>query len=1155
MDRRGRIEALRSALSERIVVLDGAMGTAIQSRDPKPEDFGGAAYDGCNEHLVLSRPAIIESVHRGYLEAGADVIETDTFGGTPLVLAEYGLADKTREINRAAAALARKVADSFSTPSRPRFVAGSIGPTTKAISVTGGVSFEELVEHFGKQAAGLHEGGADYLLIETAQDARNVKAALVGIERLFAAGAERIPIAVCCTIEASGTMLAGQTVEAFWASVAHMDLLYIGLNCATGPEFMTDHLRTLSTLSKFPVACVPNAGLPDEDGRYLETPGMMASVLERFASSGWVNVIGGCCGTTPEHIRLFAEIASNSKPRRIPKGSRTFVSGIDYVEIDDDKRPLLIGERTNVIGSRKFKKLIEEGQFEAAVEVGRGQVRNGAQVVDVCLANPDRDELADMRNFLECAVKSLRAPVMIDSTDDRVIAMALTYCQGKSIINSINLEDGEERFRKVVPLAKTFGAAMVVGTIDDDPVQGMAIKRDRKLDVARRSYDLLTQKYGVEPEDILWDALVFPSGSGDPAYDGSAVETIEAVRLLKEQFPRTKTLLGISNVSFGLPEAGREILNSVFLYHCTQAGLDAAIVNTGQLRRYPTIPEEERKLAEDLLWNRSPKPIERFTEYFRKKKAPEKKESSRLPLDERLAKHVVDGLKEGLTDDLKEALKNRKPLEIINGPLLKGMDEVGRLFNANELIVAEVLQSAEVMKSAVSLLEPFMEKSETSVRGKVLLATVKGDVHDIGKNLVEIILANNGFQVINLGIKVSPEKLITAIREHSPHIVGLSGLLVKSAHQMVATAEDLSKAGIRIPMLVGGAALSRTFVDRKIARAYIGPVSYASDAMNGLELAKVMVDPEQLETFKAQLANVQKATVDETAPKIATVTSGKRSDIQPEANPPPPPDFDRHVLTNTPLEQIWSFVNPRMLLGRHLGLSNTLVGKIERKEWDDLNDSDDGKKALEITRAVDEVKAECKKLGLLKPKAVYQFIRPAAEGDRVHLHDPSGLVLATLPFPRQTKAPFLCIADYLNSVSGSADNLCLFVVTAGAGVRARADELKASGEYLRSHILSALALETAEAYAEWLHAKIRGMWGKPDPLEMTMLERFQARYTGKRYSFGYPACPDLEGQRALFDLLKPEEIGVSLTETFMMDPEASVSAIAMHHPRAAYFTV
>ncbi|MFH1017942.1 MAG: vitamin B12 dependent-methionine synthase activation domain-containing protein, partial [Pseudomonadota bacterium] len=753
--------------------------------------------------------------------------------------------------------------------------------------------------------------------------------------------------------------------------------------------------------------------------------------------------------------------------------------------------------------------------------------------------------------------KSVRAPIMIDSTDERVTGMALTYLQGKAIINSINLENGEDRFRKVVPLAKIFGAALVVGTIDENPTEGMALTRSRKLEIARRSYDLLTGKYDIEPENILFDPLVFPCASGDPAYAGSAVETMEALRLLKKAFPRSKTLLGISNVSFGLPEAGREILNSVFLYHCTQAGLDVAIVNTNQLRRFASIPEDERTVAEDLLWNRGEGCIERFNERFRTRAAPKKEGAPRLQLEDRLARCVIEGTREGLAEDLDEALRAAAPIEIINGPLMKGMNEVGRLFNKNELIVAEVLQSAEVMKFAVEHLKKFMSKSQACTRGKVLLATVKGDVHDIGKNLVEMILTGSGFEVVDLGIRVTTEALIAAVKEHHPQILGLSGLLVKSAHQMTATAEDLAKAGVKVPMLVGGAALTRSFVDRKIAKAYAGMVAYASDAMNGLELANIVVDPAKFERFKTELEKSRAARVAGPQRNIdASKEPPPRSAVLPVEKPPSPPDFERHVLAKTPVDEIWAYINPRMLLGRHLGLSNSIIRFVEENRLAELEDLPQGKKALEILRVLDEVKEECAKRKLLAPKAVYRFFPASGEGNEIHVRNPNKEdVPARIPFPRQSKAPYLSVPDYLNpAASGRNDNVCLFVTTAGHGVRETSDEWKKKGEFLRSHVLSALALESAEAYAEWLHAKIRSLWNLPDPPSMTMMERFQARYPGKRYSFGYAACPNLENQQMLFDLLRPEDIGVTLTESFMMDPEASVSAVVIHHLQAAYFT-
>ncbi len=1157
MNRAARVAALHDALERRVLVLDGAMGTMIQSLGLSAADFGGPAFEGCNEHLVLTRSDAIRAIHEGYLAAGADIVETNTFGATPLVLGEYGLEAKTREINLAAARLAREACDQFETPGRPRFVAGSIGPTTRSITVTGGVTFEELVAHFKAQGEALHDGGVDYFLVETSQDTRNVKAALVALGEVNAAKGLALPIAVSGTIEPMGTMLAGQSVEALATSLEHVELLYLGVNCATGPEFMTDHVRSLSDLARTRVACVPNAGLPDENGRYLETPEMVARVLARFGEQGWLNLIGGCCGTTYEHVAAMARLARTLTPRTVPTLRRSTLSGIDYLEVTDEKRPVLVGERTNVIGSKKFKELIIAGKFDDAAEVAKAQVKNAAAIVDVCLANPDRDELADMTAFLSKVIHKVKAPLMIDSTDEAVIAEALTYSQGKAIINSINLEDGEERFEKVVPLARKFGAALVVGCIDEDPVQGMGVSRERKLAIAERSHTLLTQKYGVAEEDIYFDPLVFPCATGDAQYVGSAVETIEGVRLIKDRFPRCRTALGISNVSFGLPAAGREVLNSVFLYHCTQAGLDLALVNTEKLERYASLPDEERRLADDLLWNRGPDPVGAFAAHFRTrvKKAAAKDD---LPIDERLSRCIIEGSREGLIDDL-EAMRTAgtAPLDIINGPLMRGMDEVGRLFNRNELIVAEVLQSAEVMKLAVSHLEQFMDKDASAARGKVLLATVKGDVHDIGKNLVDIILSNNGFEVVNLGIKVPPEEIIRAVREHKPDIVGLSGLLVKSAQQMVVTAGDLAQAGIDVPMMVGGAALSRNFVDKQIAAAYGGTVAYAQDAMNGLELAKQIVDPEKHRQLRSEI-EVRRHQLAQQAPTERPVAAGplrKRSgEIAALRDVPPAPDFERHVLTNTPLDQIWKFVNPIMLYGRHLGLKGSFVRTLETEDRAILACSEQGRKALELRDTVDALKAECR-AGAMSAKAVYRFFRAEGDGNTLRIFHPDGAVAAEWELPRQAREDGLCLADLVQPRGGLPDAVGLFIVTAGAGIRERAEELKRAGQFLKCHALQALALETAEGYAELLHSRLRSMWGFPDGPDTTMLDRFQAKYRGKRYSFGYPACPRLEDQEQLFHALGAGDIGVSLTDGCMMDPEASVSALVFHHPQATYFSV
>ncbi len=1169
-----RRRALEEILKERVVVLDGAMGTMLQQRRLTAEDFGGPALEGCNENLVRTRPDVVLSIHREYLEAGADLLETNSFGGTRLVLAEYGLQDAAHELNVAAARLARQAADEFSTAARPRFVAGSIGPTTRAISVTGGVTFAELIEYFYEQAKALAEGGADVLLVETCQDTRNVKAALLGIEQLRKEIGP-IPVMVSGTIEATGTMLGGQTADAFCASIADTDLLSIGLNCATGPEFMTDHLRTLNEMAPVRISCHPNAGLPNEEGLYGETPESLARQLDRFLDNGWLNLVGGCCGTTAAHIRAIAQMVEGKRPRPLKAPShRAYYAGLELVEADENNRPLIVGERTNVIGSQLFKKMVAEEKWEEATEIARWQVKNGAQVIDVCLQSTDRDELQDIPPFYEKLIRKIKAPIMIDTTDPRAVELALTYCQGKGIINSINLEDGEEKFERICPLARRYGAALIVGCIDEDKVQAQAFTRERKLAVPQRSYDLLTRKYGIAPENIIIDPLVFPCATGDTNYVGGAVETIEAVRLVKENLPYVKTALGISNISFGLPAAAREVVNSVFLYYCTKAGLDLAIVNAQKLERFASIPEAERRLAEDLLFNspvvdsaepqlrtapddwREQTPKQRMvinqfhigaiTEHFRKTGARSKQRAEDLPLDKRLANYIIEGTKDGLIADLdRKRAEGAGPLDIINGPLMDGMNEVGRLFNNNELIVAEVLQSAEAMKAAVGHLEQFMEKTDSAVRGRILLATVKGDVHDIGKNLVEIILANNGYKVINLGIKVPPETLIAAYFEHQPDAIGLSGLLVKSTQQMVVTAGDFQAAGIGVPLLVGGAALSEKFARTKIAGAYRNAVCYAKDAMSGLSLMNRLMDPAERDAVLAAQRFEGPASPRQPEPEIVLPVSSRRSTkVRTDLRIPPAPYLDRKRRDVPHLAEIWSYINPFMLYGRHLGYKGNFEKNLA--EYDP--------KAVELFNKVEDLKEEAARF--LKVKAVWQFFEAERDGNDIHLFTPNGSSpLHTFHFGRQPRENGLCLSDYiLDREEKRRDHLVLFAVTAGAGIRQKAEEWKQAGEFFKAHALQALAIETAEGCAEWLHRRIREDWGFPDSPSLTMHDRFTSKYRGKRYSFGYPACPNLEDQQGLWKLLCPQEIGIELTEGMMMDPEASVSALVFQHPDCAYFT-
>ena len=941
-------------------------------------------------------------------------------------------------------------------------------------------------------------------------------------------------------------------------------LLSIGLNCATGPEFMTDHIRTLHEMVPTRISCYPNAGLPNEEGKYQETPESLASQLERFIDHGWLNLVGGCCGTTPAHIRAIAQMADGKPPRRVPEPShRAYYSGIDLVEAEPATRPLIVGERTNVIGSRLFKRMIAEEKWEEASEIARWQVRNGAHIVDVCLQSSERDEIKDVPLFYDRLIRKTKAPIMIDTTDASAVELALTYCQGKAIINSVNLEDGEEKFQRICPMARAYGAALVVGSIDEDKLQAQAFTRERKLAVAERSFALLTTKYGIPPEDIIIDPLVFPCATGDENYIGGAVETMEAVRLIKERLPLVKTILGISNISFGLPAAAREVVNSVFLYHCTKQGLDLAIVNAEKLERFASIPIEERRLAENLLFNTPP--VETRPSASRRlaradprttrrhqpvphrrhhrslphhDRAEAKQRAAELPLDERLANYIIEGTKDGLIADLDRKRQNgAAPLDIINGPLMAGMSEVGRLFNNNELIVAEVLQSAEAMKAAVSHLEQFMEKADSASRGKLILATVKGDVHDIGKNLVEIILSNNGYYVINLGIKVPPEQLIRAFEEHQPDAIGLSGLLVKSAQQMVDHRRRSPRR--RHPRAAAGRRrrpLREIHPPQDRPRLRRIAVCYAKDAMTGLRLMNELMDVAARGPRPAQ--------------PLEPRTARRRSRSLPQTEDPQRQGPHRHPDSRRALSRPQS--PRRAALGRDLELHQPVHAL---------------RQAPRLQRQFRKAarRARRKSPGTLSPnggnqargRALHESRGPSGSSSK-----PSGKGTrsAFLPPPPSTsparpREGGLCLSDYvLDPKTAAATTSRIFVVTAGAGIRERSEEFKRRGEYVKAHGLQALAIETAEACAEWLHRRLREDWGFPDPPTMTMHDRFTSRYRGKRYSPGYSACPNLDDQQIIWKLLRPDEIGVQLTDGMMMDPEASVSALVFHHPDCAYFT-
>ncbi len=1149
LSRKLRIAALEETLLHRVVVIDGAMGTSIQQLQLSAQDYGAASLEGCNEHLLLTKPEVIRSIHAGYMEAGADILKTNSFNATPLVMNEYGLSEKAEQLNFLSARLAREVADSFSTSNHPRWVAGSMGPTTKAISVTGGITFNELIENYYLQAKGLWEGGVDYLLLETCHDTVNIKAGYFAIQRLCKELNENIPLAISGTFESTGTMLAGQSVEAFCVSLEHLHLLYLGINCATGPAHMHNPLRILSRTARTRVACAPNAGLPDAQGRYLETPEMFTRAVSEFAQAGWLNLVGGCCGTQRDHIAAVVRAARQWSPRQIPVKRRSVLAGIDVLEIKDQNRPYIVGERANVMGSKKFRDLIAQEKWDEASDIARSQIKQGASIIDISCQQADRNEVNDLRCLLEKVTRKVRVPLMIDSTNETAIAEGLSWCQGKAIINSVNLEDGEKRLQGIVPLALQFGAALVVGCIDE---KGQAITFERKLEIALRSHKLLTEKYGMAEEDLYFDPLVFPCASGDENYIGSPNQTIKAVAAIRQTLPRCRTVLGISNVSFGLPAAGREVINSVFLHYCVQAGLDLAIVNAEKCLAFSAISESDRVLAENVLFGRGQgstpaeklgSAIAEFANQFREKRvyaAP----LTTLPVEERLARHILEGSKEGLADDLKEQLTSLDPLDIVNGPLMKGMEEVGRLFNEGKLIVAEVLQSAEAMKTAVTLLEPYLSSSEAATRGKILLATVKGDVHDIGKNLVEIVLSNNGFKVVDLGTKVDSETIIKAAKEHDPDIIGLSGLLVKSALQMVTTANDLQQAGIETPIVVGGAALSQNFVDHNISPAYNGVVAFAADAMSGLNLARQLTDSEK--SVEIRLDNQRKrqkffAAAHSQLQKSPSQTRSTKVTVLDVL--PPMPDGEQHILSQTPLDALWELINPSMLYGRHLGLKSSLARSLIHNNSNDLlMQSEAGRKALWLRERVESVKKECRH-GFMTAQAIFRFFNAHSQGNSVHLFasENDQRPLVTFEFPRQLQDNGLCLSDYI-SPRPKEDSICLFIATAGKGIAELAKKYRSQGEYLQSHILQALALETAEGYAEYLHSMVRRMWGIGEN-------------QGKRYSFGYASCPRLEDQRLLFDLLKPEEIGIELTESLMMSPEASVSGLVFHHPQASHFSV
>ena len=1149
---------LKNDLDSKIVMIDGAMGTMIQQHKLTAEDFGGEKYEGCNDYLVLTKPEVIKNIHKTYLKAGSDIIETNTFGALDIVLKDYALKDKSFEMNKAAAEIVNKAIKEYreENPGEKRnlYVAGALGPSNKSISVTGGVTFNELIHSYYTAISGLLEGGVDIILFETIQDTRNLKAAYLGFQK---ATSEKyiVPLMLSFTIESTGTTLAGQTADAFYYAVNHMNPLSIGLNCATGPEFMTQFLKTLNNVSDTYISVYPNAGLPNEEGVYEETPDTLAAKIEPFFQEKLLNIVGGCCGTTPQYIEKIKAKSINYEPRSIKEhqDTKNAVSGLITLNPPAD-RPIYVGERTNVIGSRIFKNLIANEKFDEATEVARLQIKGDADVIDICLANPDRDEISDMKSFLEKVAKFAKVPIMLDSTDINVIKEGLTYLQGKGIINSINLEDGEKKFADMSELIKKFGASVVVGLIDES---GMAVSLERKLEIARRSYKLLTEKYGIDERDIIFDTLVFPVATGDQKYIGSATSTIEAIRGIKKEMPNVKTILGVSNISFGLPIAGREVLNSYYMQKAYEAGLDYAIVNTEKLIHMSDISDKEKELSEALLFNTNDDTVAEFVAFYREKKGVEKKvDTSNMTPEEQIANLVVEGSKKDLVPLLDKLLEKYTPLEIINGPLMTGMDEVGRLFNKNDLIVAEVLQSAEVMKASVSHLEQFMEKADSATKGTVIMATVKGDVHDIGKNLVGIIIGNNGYNVIDLGINTPAEKIREAIITEKADFVGLSGLLVKSAAEMVNTVAVLRDAGINIPIFVGGAALTEKFTINKIEPSYENNiVIYSKDAMTALADLNKMIVPEKFEEFKGYLQSRRELMLvkDEKALERLNVrqTFGESAETfdyskikKPEYDFEKiykPETLNKQIITNINAKDVFKYMNLQMLIGKHLGMKwviSDLLSKKDPKAMKIYNE------ILDIINHGDEY---------FDIKAIYKYYPCRKNGEKIEiLSDDLSEVLETFEFPRQTWGQYLSLNDYIHPTE--IDYIGMFVASAGEKSRIVSNKLISKGEFYRGHLVNSLGLELAESVAEYVHTIMRKDVGIIDK-DISIDDVLKAKYQGNRYSFGYPACPDLSDQEKLFGLLKPERFGIKLTEGYMMYPEASVSAIVFSQPFCKYFNI
>ncbi|MGW5371959.1 methionine synthase [Streptomyces sp. NPDC004009] len=1158
-DSRTRVSALREALATRVVVADGAMGTMLQAQEPTLEDF--QQLEGCNEILNLTRPDIVRSVHEAYFAVGVDCVETNTFGANHSALGEYDIPERVHELSEAGARVARESADAFTArDGRPRWVLGSMGPGTK-LPTLGHAPYTTLRDAYQRNAEGLVTGGADALLIETTQDLLQTKAAVLGARRGLDALGLDLPVIVSVTVETTGTMLLGSEIGAALTALEPLGIDMIGLNCATGPAEMSEHLRYLARNARIPLSCMPNAGLPvlGKDGAHypLSAP-ELADAQETFVREYGLSLVGGCCGTTPEHLRQVVERVQGLTPgARDPHPEAGAASLYQSVPFRQDTSYLAIGERTNANGSKKFREAMLAGRWDDCVEMARDQIREGAHMLDLCVDYVGRDGVADMQELAGRFATASTLPIVLDSTEVDVIEAGLERLGGRAVINSVNYEDGAgpgSRFAKVTALAREHGAALIALTIDEE---GQARTPEKKVEIAERLIDDLTGNWGIREEDILIDTLTFTICTGQEESRKDGIATIEAIRELKRRHPAVQTTLGLSNISFGLNPAARILLNSVFLDECVKAGLDSAIVHASKILPIARFSEEEVTTALDLIHDRRAEgydPLQKLMQLFegataKSLKAGKAEELAALPLEERLKRRIIDGERNGLEADLDEALRDRPALDIVNDTLLDGMKVVGELFGSGQMQLPFVLQSAEVMKTAVAHLEPHMEKSDAEGKGTIVLATVRGDVHDIGKNLVDIILSNNGYNVVNLGIKQPVSAILDAAEEHRADVIGMSGLLVKSTVIMKENLEELNQRGLaaRFPVILGGAALTRAYVEQDLHEIYDGEVRYARDAFEGLRLMDALIGVKRgvpgakLPELRQRRVRATAAVETEERPEEGHV----RSDVATDNPVPTPPFWDTRVIKGIQLKEYATWLDEGALFKGQWGLKQARTG--DGPTYEELAETE-GRPRLR--GLLDRLQTE----NLLEAAVVYGYFPCVSKDDDLIILDERGNERTRFTFPRQRRGRRLCLADFFRpEESGATDVVGFQVVTVGSRIgeqTARLFEANAYRDYLELHGLS---VQLAEALAEYWHARVRAELGFAGEDPAAMEDMFALKYRGARFSLGYGACPDLEDRAKIADLLRPERIGVHLSEEFQLHPEQSTDAIVIHHPEAKYF--